>query len=89
MVLSVFVSGRVQGVGYREWTRRQAESLGVKGWVRNLDDGRVEAMLVGSAEALDQLIERMRKGPTYAAVADIATAPVTPEEKFSGFSVRR
>jgi len=62
------ISGRVQGVGYREWALRTARSLGLKGWVRNRSDGSVEAVVCGDAAALDQLVEACRAGPPMARV---------------------
>lgn len=61
--LRVVVSGRVQGVSYRAWTRRCAEEHGVNGWVRNLRDGRVEAVLQGDEAAVRAMLELMREGP--------------------------
>lgn len=62
----IFVSGRVQGVFYRDNTRRWASSMGLTGWVRNLPDGRVEALAEGNRENILELIERMREGPPMA-----------------------
>lgn len=62
------VHGRVQGVGFRWWTRRTAEQLGVAGSVRNLSDGTVEVLAAGSPETLDELERRLRKGPGSADV---------------------
>ena len=67
----VFISGRVQGVFFRDHTRRWAASLGLTGWVRNLLDGRVEVMAEGERERLDGLIGRLRQGPPMAEVADV------------------
>ena len=64
----VIVRGRVQGVGFRWHTCRTARSLGVSGWVANLDDGRVEVCVQGDAPALDALIDWLRRGPTGARV---------------------
>lgn len=66
-----FVSGRVQGVYYRSSTQRQARSLGVTGWVRNLSDGRVELLACGDAVSLDRLEKWLRTGPQWANVANI------------------
>jgi acylphosphatase len=63
-----YVSGRVQGVGFRFFTERIAESLGVSGYVRNLLDGRVEVYAMGSAEQMDALRDALRRGPRMAAV---------------------
>jgi len=63
-----FVSGRVQGVGFRFFAERTAASLGVGGYVRNLYDGRVEVYAVGSAEQLDALKSALRRGPRMSAV---------------------
>lgn len=74
----VFVSGRVQGVFFRDFTRQRAEHLGVVGWVRNLPDGRVEAMLEGEPDAVERLIDAMRRGPASARVDDIDIAATSP-----------
>ncbi len=64
----VFVDGRVQGVWFRDSTWQQAERLGVGGWVRNLPDGRVEAVYEGSRPAVEELVEWTRRGPERAQV---------------------
>ena len=63
-----FVSGRVQGVGFRFFAERTAASLGVGGYVRNMFDGRVEVYAIGSAEQMDALRNALRRGPRMAAV---------------------
>ncbi len=77
----VLVSGRVQGVFYRGWTCREAAELGVSGWVRNLRDGRVEALLCGPALAVDTLIARMHEGPGAARVEAVAVEDVPAGEE--------
>ncbi|MBC7292511.1 MAG: acylphosphatase, partial [Thermoleophilia bacterium] len=67
----VFVEGRVQGVWFRETTRRQAERLGVNGWVRNLPDGRVEAVYEGERQAVEELLAWTHRGPEHARVARV------------------
>ncbi|MGH9475146.1 MAG: acylphosphatase [Terriglobales bacterium] len=62
------VYGRVQGVGFRYFAQRQANTLGLGGWVRNREDGSVEIMACGDADALDEMEGRLRKGPSGAAV---------------------
>jgi acylphosphatase len=64
----VLVEGAVQGVGYREFTRRAAVRLNVSGWVRNRSDGAVEASLSGPPAGVDALIAEMRRGPRFAIV---------------------
>jgi acylphosphatase len=63
-----FVSGRVQGVGFRFFVQHTAEQLGLKGYVRNLDDGRVEAYAIGSADRLNDLAAALHRGPRLADV---------------------
>jgi acylphosphatase len=65
------ISGRVQGVGYRVWTRGEAMRLGLTGWVRNESDGSVSTLLAGDADAVATMIERLRQGPGGAAVAKV------------------
>jgi len=67
----VFVNGKVQGVFFRHQTRREAESRGVTGWVRNLPDGRVEAVFEGEENAVDALVEFCKVGPAGAVITDV------------------
>lgn len=67
----IYLSGRVQGVGFRAFTRRNAQKLGVSGWVKNLSDGRVEAVIYGDRDKVEDLISRMETGPSLAEVEDI------------------
>jgi acylphosphatase len=71
----VIVAGRVQGVGYRVWSRHRARSLGVRGWVRNLSDGTVELMLIGNEEAVALMLEECRRGPPGAWVERLEELP--------------
>lgn len=87
----VIVSGRVQGVWFRESTRRTAEELGLSGWVRNLPDGRVEAEFEGSRDAVEQALAFVREGPEHARVDDvetIASHACTSDVTGTGFRVR-
>jgi len=84
----VFVSGRVQGVYYRANTREAARERGVDGWVRNLDDGRVEAVFEGAEDAVASMIEWCHGGSPAAAVDDV-DAEYGPPEGESGFEIRR
>ncbi|MEV4517641.1 acylphosphatase [Dactylosporangium sp. NPDC049525] len=75
----VLVSGRVQGVYYRDTCRRVAAGAGVGGWVRNLADGRVEAVFEGPPEAVERLVAWTWHGPSAAAVTDVEVHEETPE----------
>ena len=75
----VLISGRVQGVFFRDTCRRLAEQYGVAGWVRNLPDGRVEAVFEGPAEYVRRLVDWARTGPRLAAVDHVAVQPEPPE----------
>lgn len=67
----VLVTGMVQGVGYRAWTRQAALQRNLVGWVRNLHDGRVEAVIQGDDDAVLDMLDAMRQGPGMAKVEDI------------------
>ena len=81
------VSGRVQGVFFRDTTRRRAESAGLAGWVRNRPDGAVEAVFEGDPAAVDELVEFCRRGPSRAEVASVEVTDEEPE-RLGGFQVR-
>ena len=67
----VFISGMVQGIFFRSETRKEAKKLGVKGWVRNLSDGRVEAVFEGEEREVEALVEFCKRGPPRARVTDV------------------
>ncbi|MBB4195252.1 acylphosphatase [Rhizobium aethiopicum] len=69
----VRISGRVQGVGFRMWTRDEALRLGVTGWVRNEADGSVSALIAGADSAISTMIESLRRGPAGASVSSVET----------------
>jgi len=81
------ISGRVQGVWYRAWTQGEAEKLGLAGWVRNCADGTVEAVFSGPVEAVDAMLLKCKKGPTFARVSSISTQPEPPPQE-PGFHKR-
>jgi acylphosphatase len=81
------VSGRVQGVGYRYFTLRSAEALGVSGFVRNLEDGRVEVIGEASEEVLAEFEGKLRQGPAFSAVSAVERTLITPRGD-RGFHVR-
>jgi acylphosphatase len=84
----VFISGRVQGVGYRYATVETATQLGLTGWVRNLPDNRVEAVFEGRQEVVEQMIRWCYTGPPAAIVKDVAVEYEEPEG-LQGFEVIR
>ena len=84
----VLVSGVVQGVGFRYYTRQRASELGVAGWVQNLPDGRVEVWVEGAAAQVDELLQWLRHGPPGARVRECEVSEVTPAA-FEQFEVRR
>lgn len=83
----VVVSGRVQGVWFRRSTADEATLIGVDGWVRNLPDGRVEAVFEGTPGAVSLALDYVARGPERAIVEDVDTLPETPEG-IRGFTVR-
>ncbi len=84
----VVVSGRVQGVWFRGATQSAAAAAGVRGWVRNLPDRRVEAVLQGGRTAVESVIDFMRTGPPGAAVIDCIVSWRPAGEMFHGFDIR-
>ena len=83
----IVVRGRVQGVNFRDATRRRAQQLGVAGWVRNRDDGAVEVVAEGSEDAVASLVAFCREGPRAASVDDVEVSEREPEG-LEGFDVR-
>jgi acylphosphatase len=85
--IDITVSGRVQAVGFRAFTRRNAVMLGVRGYVENLDDGRVHAILEGEDQQVEKLIELVRQGPRMSQVRDIRVK-LSDRVGFTNFDVR-
>lgn len=83
----VRIEGRVQGVGYRAWTAREASALGLSGWVRNRRDGSVEAVLQGDPEIVGTMLRRCQTGPAEALVTRLAIIG-EGVGAFEGFAVR-
>lgn len=84
----VIISGRVQGVRYRDWTIETARSLGVRGWVENSKDGTVHALFGGTVSAVTTILEACRRGPTRARVSDVVATPADPVDVPTGFTRR-
>jgi acylphosphatase len=84
----VFIEGRVQGVFYRAFTRDTARTLGLRGWVKNLYDGRVEAVFEGNKELIEQVIRKCYQGPPGARVTNIDVKWEEFTEDLKGFAIR-
>ena len=84
----VFLSGRVQGVFFRLTAKEWADELGIKGWIRNLHDGRVEAVIEGEEEKVNEMLELMRKGPSFALVENIEIQIEEFKNEFKDFRIR-
>ncbi len=85
--IHVIISGRVQGVWFRDWTQEHALRLGLHGWVRNRDDGCVEAVIEGDPSAVEELVTRMHEGPEHAHVTGVEAEPEVPTGEFKTFEV--
>jgi acylphosphatase len=84
----LFIEGRVQGVFFRESTRREAQHLGLTGWVKNLPDGRVEVFAQGDGDALDRFVGWCHEGPSTARVVRVNVDDTEPNAALEGFRVR-
>jgi acylphosphatase len=82
-----FVTGRVQGVGFRYFVQHKATALGLAGWTRNLDDGRVEVYAVGTPQRLSDLAAALHKGPNMAEVRSVEESDAEVDS-LSSFSIR-
>jgi acylphosphatase len=82
------ITGRVQGVGYRAWAQKTARKFGLSGWVRNLNDGSVEAIAQGPKDTVEQFIAACQAGPMLARVTAVDTKVVESAELMLGFEQR-
>lgn len=80
--LHLYISGFVQGVGFRVFVRKKARRLGITGWVRNLSDGRVEALVQGEEEKLEELLKHVHKGSYFSQVKNVVIKEEKIVEKF-------
>lgn len=83
----VFISGFVQGVGFRQFIKRNALELGLRGWVRNLPDERIEAVFSGSKDKVEKMIGLCKKGPFLAEVREVEVIWEDSEEEFTDFTI--
>ena len=84
-----FISGRVQGVGFRAFVRRVASEMKLQGWVRNLNDGRVEALIHGAESVVEKCTTLLRKGPPHGQVDKLEEGPVVNENLAADFEIRK
>ncbi len=87
MVAHIFISGFVQGVGFRRFVRYEALKLGLTGWIRNLKDNRVEAVFCGSKEQIERIIPICKKGPFLSEVKDVQVLWDKAEKTFKSFDI--
>lgn len=86
--IRLIVSGRVQGVGFRYYTQRQGERMGLVGWVKNLADGKVEAEAQGVDSDVDRFVEAVKKGPSAARVIDLNVQDIPATQVDDAFEIR-
>jgi len=82
------ISGRVQGVSFRAYTQEEARSIGVTGWVRNIPDGRVEAVFEGNTNQIEEMIDWFHTGPPLARVQDVEVRRESYQGDFDDFKIR-
>jgi len=85
----IYIKGDVTGVGFRAWTKIQAKIIGVTGWIRNKEEGFIEAQIQGDEDKVNQIIELIKKGPPISHVSDIQLFWQEPKEIFDGFEIRK
>ena len=81
------ITGKVQGVGFRYFVLRQAQELGINGWVSNKPNGDVEALAQGEKEGLDHFIAKVKQGPAFSSVEDVSLNWGNEAEQYSGFEI--
>ena len=82
------ITGRVQGVGFRAWTRQKAAALGLTGWVRNAPDGAVLVLLCGTQDQLDDMLRACHAGPRFARVDRVEVEDCAEDAPGAGFEIR-
>lgn len=85
----IFISGRVQGVGFRRFAQQKAQGLGIQGWARNLLDGRVEIHAIATESILNEYLDLLRQGPVFSQVREVMAKNVdlNTEAEFTEFSI--
>jgi acylphosphatase len=85
---NILISGRVQGVGFRYFTVSQADNYGIKGYVKNTYEGKVEIMCQGEVEELDSFISAVKKGPSFSVVTDVRIEEIPEERIYNTFEIK-
>lgn len=85
--LHIYIDGKVQGVFFRKWLKSHAQKMGLTGWVRNLEDGGVEAEIEGEKDNLEDIIKKCRKGPVFAHVLGVQVFWKKAMGEFEGFKI--
>ena len=87
MTARIYISGFIQGVGYRQFVKKIARQIGLNGWVRNLSDGRVESLFSGSREKIEKAIEECWKGPFLSEVESVNVQWEKAEKELRSFEI--
>ena len=87
-ILKIFISGTVQGIFFRQFIKEKADELGLKGFARNLDDGRVEVVVEGKDEKVNEMVEVCKKGPPQSDIKKVETEEIK-HQGFEDFKVLR
>ena len=87
LTVNLTISGKVQGVGFRYFVLRQAQELGITGWVSNKPNGDVEALAQGEKEGLDHFIAKVKQGPAFSRVEDVNLEWVNEAEQYFSFEI--
>ena len=87
LTVNMVIIGKVQGVGFRYFVFRQAQELGIKGWVSNKSNGNVEALAHGEKADLEQFIAKVKEGPSFSRVDDVNLNWVNEAEQYFGFEI--
>ena len=87
LTVNMVIIGKVQGVGFRYFVFRQAQELGIKGWVSNKSNGDVEALAQGEKADLEQFLAKVKEGPSFSRVEDVSLNWVKETEQYFGFEI--
>ena len=87
LTVNMKITGKVQGVGFRYYVLRQAQELGIRGWVSNKPNGDVEALAQGEKTDLEQFIFKVKEGPSFSRVEDVSLNWLNEAEQYFGFEI--